>query len=460
MVVIVLTSAIALFLATAGAVGYEFLRFHRDKVIDLEAQARVLESNVAQPLAGGDMKAAREILSGLRTQREIVSARIYDPEGRLFAEYVQPDARPLPIAQLSQTRGYRFEGHYLLFYSPIRFGERPLGTLVLRTDIRELQNRFKGGAAILVVVMLASVLTAMLVAGLIQRIISRPILDLARMARTVAEKKDYSLRAARTDDGEIGFLTESFNQMLAQIQVRDAERKVLEKRLLEVTDREQARIGQDIHDGLCQQLVGASINVALLKEDLPAMAALAMERADKIATLLTGAIAQARNLARGLYPVKLETEGLVSALQELAVKVTNQFHIACEVEWPGPAPAYDYSMTLHLYRIASEAVCNALRHAGATRILIHLTVDGNIARLSISDDGMGFSTDSVATPGMGLHIMRYRSEMIGGTLSIRQNDTGGTTISCVFEQNGSTTAEPSGRPGETSSVPVATSICS
>jgi PAS domain S-box-containing protein len=552
--VIVLTSAIALLLATVAAVGYEFVRFRYDRLLDLTAQAEIINASSAAALAARNDKAARNILAAMRTQHEVVSARMFDRDGKLFAEYVRPDATLLPISRPVQTEGHRFEGRHILFYNPIIFEGRTIGTLVLRSDLHQLQSRFLAGASILVVAMLASVLVALLLATRLQRIISRPILDLAQVARAVANKKDYSLRAAKRSEDEIGLLAESFNQMLAQIQARDAElrasekrfrqltesirevfwvsdlaknqmiyvspgyeeiwgrpcaslyasprdwleaihaedrervlhaavtqqvngrydeeyrivrpdgsirwihdrgfpvrdevgriyriagiaedvteRTELEKRLLEVTDREQARIGQDIHDGLCQQLVGAAFNVELLREDLSAKGQPESERTRKIAALLSNAIIQARNLARGLYPIKLEAEGLCPALQELAVNATTEFAIACAVECAQPVAVPDVAVTMHLYRIAQEAVNNALKHARATRIVIRLAVEGGKVRLSVSDDGVGMAVETPDHHGMGLHIMKYRAAMIGGTLTIKPGDSGGTIISCVFE---------------------------
>jgi PAS domain S-box-containing protein len=551
--VIVLTSAIALLLATAAAVGYEFVRFRYDRLLDLTAQAEIINASSAAALAARNDKAARNILAAMRTQHEVVSARIFDRDGKLFAEYVRPDATLLPISRPVQTEGHRFEGRHVLFYHPIIFEGRMIGTLVLRSDLHQLQSRFLAGASILVVAMLASILVALLLATRLQRIISRPILDLAQVARAVANKKDYSLRAAKRSEDEIGLLAESFNQMLAQIQTQDAElrasekrfrqltesirevfwvsdlaknqmiyvspgyeeiwgrpcaslyasprdwldaihiedrqrvlhaavtqvngrydekyrivrpdgsirwihdrgfpvrdeagriyriagiaedvteRTELEKRLLEITDREQARIGQDIHDGLCQQLVGAAFNVELLREDLSAKGQPESERTRKIAALLSNAIIQARNLARGLYPIKLETEGLCPALQELAANVTSEFAVACAVECPRPISVPDVNVEMHLYRIAQEAVNNALKHARASRILIRLAVESDKVRLSVTDDGVGTAAGTPGRQGMGLHIMKYRAAMIGGTLTLQSGEPGGTIISCVFE---------------------------
>lgn len=551
--VIVLTSVIALLMATAAAVGYEFFRFHYDRLSELTAQAEIIEANSAAALAARNRLAADKVLASMQTQPEVVSARIFDNDGRLFAEYVRPDAIALPISLPVQSRGYRFEGRYVLFYYPVSLKGRTIGTLVLCSGLRKLETRFIGGTCVLVGVMLVSVLISLLVGRRLQRIISNPILDLAHATRAVAENKDYSLRVAKRSNDEIGVLTENFNQMLAQIQTRAAQlrareqqfrqlaesirevfwmsdptkkqmiyispgyeeiwgrtctslyasardwveaihpedrervlqaaltrqisgqydeeyrivrpdgairwihdrafpvrdesgkvyrivgiaeditgRKELEKRLLEVTDREQARIGQDIHDGLSQQLVGASLNVALLKEDLSARAQPVRERAEKIAALLNSAITQARTLARGLYPIKLETEGLLPALQELAMNVADQSKIACDLECPQVIPVHDPTEAIHLYRIAQEAVNNALKHARAKRITISLAVEDDKVRLSVSDDGVGIAVETPGWSGMGLHIMRYRAEMIGAKLTIQPGKTGGTIISCTF----------------------------
>jgi len=552
--VIVLTSAIALLMATAAAVGYEFLRFRYDRLLDLTAQAEIIDANSAVALASRDEKAAGKILAAMQTQHEVVSARIFDGEGRLFAEYVRPDATALPISQPVQTEGHRFEGRDVMFYHPVTLEGRRIGTLVLRSDLHELESRFLGGASILVVVMLASLLAALLIGARLQRNISKPILELAQVARSVAKKKDFSLRAAKQSNDEIGLLTEDFNQMLAQIQEQDAalrtsqqrfcqlaeairevfwmsdpakeqmiyvspgyeeiwgrscaslyasprdwveavhpedrahvlkaaltrqvsgkydeeyrirrpdgsmrwirdrgfpvrdeagkvcriagiaedvtERKELERRLLEVTDREQARIGQDIHDGLCQKLVGASFAAVLLREDLSAQARPEVGRASKITVLLGDAIAQARDLARGLYPIRLETDGLLPALQELAVSVSAQSEIACQVECPQLPLVRDPTMATHLYRIAQEAVNNALKHARPKRIMIRLAVEGDKARLSLSDDGVGIAAGTPGRHGMGLHLMKYRAAMVGGALTVKPGSPGGTTISCLFE---------------------------
>jgi PAS domain S-box-containing protein len=208
---------------------------------------------------------------------------------------------------------------------------------------------------------------------------------------------------------------------------REAQRR-LEREILEISDREQARIGQDLHDGLCQQLVSTAFASNLLSQKLATIASSEAGTARQIAEWLDEAISQSRVLARGLYPVKLEADGLASALQELAEYVNDRFGIACVLENPEAVLLLDNAVATHLYRIAQEAVTNAVKHGKTSRILIKLTSeDGNIS-VWVQDDGVGIP--DVMISGMGLHIMQYRTRMIGGTLKIERGSHGGTVVVC------------------------------
>jgi PAS domain S-box-containing protein len=210
------------------------------------------------------------------------------------------------------------------------------------------------------------------------------------------------------------------------------ERRRLEREILDISDREQARIGQDLHDGLCQQLVSAAFACNLLSKKLVAIGPAEADTASEIAGWIDEAISQARALARGLYPVKLEADGLTSALQELAEYVNDRFGITCVLENSEAVLITDNAVATHLYRIAQEAVINAVKHSKADRILIKLTsADGKIS-MCVQDDGIGIP--EVITTGMGLHIMRYRTRMIGGALQIERDPSGGTTIVCSVQQ--------------------------
>ena len=223
--------------------------------------------------------------------------------------------------------------------------------------------------------------------------------------------------------------------MGASVIARDiTERKRLEKQILEISDREQGRMGQDLHDGLCQHLVSTAFASNLLRQKLAGKSSPEEKDAGEIARLLDDAITQARSLARGLYPVKLEAEGLVSALEELAGNVTERFGIACTVNCSQAVFISDNAVATHLYRIVQEAVTNAVKHSKAEHIIIGLTAAEHALTIKVGDDGIGIREPFQGTAGMGLHIMLYRARMIGGRLKIGRGENGGTIILCSLEQ--------------------------
>lgn len=224
-------------------------------------------------------------------------------------------------------------------------------------------------------------------------------------------------------------LEQRVQERTAALKEQVAETRELEKTILEISDRERAAIGQDLHDGLCQQLVGAAFSANLLREKL-ASGANGSTDADRIADMIDDSITQARNLARGLYPVRLETEGLEMALVELASTLSRRFDIACSVHSPSPLPHFGTNPGIQLYRIAQEAVTNAAKHSGATRITIHLSADSHQFQLKIEDDGMGIHQAVRNPQGMGLNIMEYRARMIGADFRIETRPEGGTAVTC------------------------------
>ncbi len=156
----------------------------------------------------------------------------------------------------------------------------------------------------------------------------------------------------------------------------------------------------------------------------------AARRAGEIAKNVREAISQTRSLARGLSPVTLESEGLMSALQELAVNTEKVFGVACRLDCDPPVSVADQAVATHLFRLAQEAVANAIKHGRAKRIAIQLTRDQGRLILKVADDGRGFATKIARTKGMGLRIMQSRAGMMNGTLAIERNPGGGTSVIC------------------------------
>ena len=170
------------------------------------------------------------------------------------------------------------------------------------------------------------------------------------------------------------------------------ERKRLEREILAISDRERQRIGQDLHDGLCQQLTGSELMSQVLEQKPGVRSRGAAARAGEIAQHVRDAISQTRSLARGLSPVTLESEGLMSALQELAANTERMFGVFCRVEHGHPVRLADLATATHLYRVAQEAVSNATKHGKGTVITIELKQLGEQLVLEISDNGAGLPT--------------------------------------------------------------------
>ncbi|MCE9612027.1 MAG: PAS domain-containing protein [Chthoniobacter sp.] len=210
------------------------------------------------------------------------------------------------------------------------------------------------------------------------------------------------------------------------------ERRRLEGELLEISDYEQQRIGQDLHDDLCQQLVGLGFQLEALLPELDSTSA-PYRGIEEICTLLRRATTHARSLAHGLSPVPVEPDGLMNALHSLAAHASIVHRISCDYACTQPVTVADHTMAGHLYRIAQEAISNATRHGQASRVRITLAVTApDAARLSIADNGKGCALPIKMDGGMGLRIMRYRASMIRGTLHVTASPDGGLCVTCNF----------------------------
>jgi len=210
------------------------------------------------------------------------------------------------------------------------------------------------------------------------------------------------------------------------------ERKRLERAVLEVSNSEQRRIGQDLHDGLGQHLTGIAFMSKALEQKLADKSLQETADAAKIVRLVNEAIHKTRELARGLLPVLSDSLGLMSALQHWAGEVEDLFHITCRFECDDPVLVHNDAATNHLYRIAQEAVHNAIKHGKARNITIGLAGVSGRGILSIRDDGSGITDAGANQNGMGLHIMRYRAGIIGGVLEIVRCGERGTLVTCMF----------------------------
>lgn len=237
---------------------------------------------------------------------------------------------------------------------------------------------------------------------------------------------EISLSPLETEDG-----------VLVSSAIRDiSERKRLENTILKMIEREQLRIGQDLHDGLGQHLTGIAFMSKVLEEKLSEASLPESADAAKIVQLVNDAIRKTKELSRGLLPVVSEPHGLMSALTQRAAQLEDLFQIHCRFDCQQPVLIHEVNVATNLYHIAQEAVNNAIRHGKSRNIQIRLQRNNGTGELIIQDDGDGFPKKPASLPGMGLTIMSSRAVMVGGSLKVQANDDRGITVTCKFPLEG------------------------
>ncbi len=237
-------------------------------------------------------------------------------------------------------------------------------------------------------------------------------------------------------------LRQSHNELEERVRQRTAalsnemqERARLEKELLEISERGHRQIGHDLHDSLGQHLTATAFAGQVLTDQLEKHSRPEMASARHVVKLIEEAIHLTRTLARGLHPLDIEGEGLMDGFQELARNVSERFNVSCDFNCPEPVRLNDAACCTHLYRIAQEAVTNAIKHGKARHINIGLkTAEGAII-LVIADDGAGLPKDLSNNQGLGLRIMAYRANMIGAAFQIERLPQSGTRVSCRLPRN-------------------------
>ena len=220
--IIVLASTIALILACTLLVTYDRITFKRTMRRNLSIIAEIIGNNSASALLFSDQEAAEETLAALNAEPHIVSCYVYGADGEVFARYLRSDVKGELLPPEGQGEGYRFADNHLLLSQRIVLDGELVGTVYIQSDMRELYSRQKRYIGIVIVIMLVSSFVAqLLLSHGLRRMISEPILRLAQMMRVVSTNKDYSIRAGKHSEDEVGFLIDGFNKMLAQIQERD-----------------------------------------------------------------------------------------------------------------------------------------------------------------------------------------------------------------------------------------------
>jgi two-component system CheB/CheR fusion protein len=257
---------------------------------------------------------------------------------------------------------------------------------------------------------------------------------LAKIARDATDQREAEEELRQARDEMEQRVIERTQDLLAtntELERTMAQRQQLERELLEISEREKRRIGEDLHDMVCQELTATALFLKSSAKKLGAKNAAAAKTLEESAQTVNRNVVLARELASGLQAVELTASGLKNALRDLAAHASQNTGIKCHFKAARGVRAPDDTSALHLYRIAQEAVTNAVKHSGAKNILISLDRNSTHTCVSVQDDGKGFIPRRRST-GLGLHMMRYRANALGGELKIEHRRSGGMDITCVI----------------------------
>ena len=253
--------------------------------------------------------------------------------------------------------------------------------------------------------------------------------DITMRKRAEADLMEYRGQLENLVGARTAELTQANERLLLEIQ----RRKHLETGILNISDREQRRVGRELHDSVGQQLTGIAFLTKALEQKLAAKSPAEAADLAQISKLVQATMEQTRDLAKGLHPVDLDAGGLVSSLSELAQATQKLFGIRCTFKCDRPIEMETAQMAAHLYRITQEAITNAIRHGKAKNIQVVLAYGKDESTLTIENDGLDFpKAAKTKGKGMGLQIMGHRADIIGGSLHIHKVDSGGAIVTCRF----------------------------
>jgi signal transduction histidine kinase len=389
---IMLTSGLVLALASAALVFYELISLHQSMAEHLTSLANAIADNCAGPLAFENRPEAEQVLASLQKEPHFQAAALYDKGGSLFASFRKGTAA-IPLAP--GPVGHRFGSGRLEVFRPVERAGNRLGMLYLRSDLGAIEQRMRVYGLIALGVIGTSLLAGYLLSDRLQRAISTPVLTLARAAKTITERNDYSVRAERLSGGELGLLTEAFNQMLDEIQRRQAE--------LADANRELEAFGYSVSHDLRAPLRHISSYVRLLQKDAagPSLNARSLEdlqilgdAAMRMGSLIDDLLSLSRLGRATMIEQQVSLKRLVEeARQELAPATAGR-----AIEWViSPLPEVHGDPNL-LRNVLVNLLSNAVKYTrprNPARIEIGSQRRGNELVCFVRDNGVGFEMEFV-----------------------------------------------------------------
>lgn len=489
--IITFTSWITLLAASIAFMAKDTITFRQTLINDTSSLAQVIGTNSSGALVFDDRRAAEKNLSALHAKPHVFFACIYNRDGKVFATYHPGSPGPDLVPPQPQKTGYYFKDKYLFLFHRIYLEEEMIGTVFIQYDLAEIRSRMKQSAGIVAVIISVAFLLAMLLSILLQRIISEPVLNLAQTARTISQQKDYSVRATKQSQDEIGTLIDGFNEMLAEIQDRDNELKRHKENLEEEVARRTAELEnqrtalQDALNRAEQLAIAAEAANSAKSEFLANMSheiRTPMNAILGLAELLDSLISDKKQ-KNYLETIKSSGKNLLTIINDildLSKIEAGKMEIHYEPVNPYPlfheikdifslsisrkglefvmniAPDIPESLLLddiRLRQILFNLVGNAVKFTERGQIKLsarkvqHQNGPGTIDLLiAVEDTGIGIdpeshdkifeafrqqdgqSTKKYGGTGLGLTISRRLAEMMGGTISVQSRVNEGSTF--------------------------------
>ncbi|WP_395742759.1 ATP-binding protein [Prosthecobacter sp.] len=414
-----------------------------DVTTQADATGRRLTSLARQHLARGEVEALREGLSEWKHEPWLRIAAVVDENGRVLASSI-PEweghlAEETPAAgawkrarenqdKIMEAPALDSRDVIVLAAFPIQLPSQRSSCLLLvydRADAvvhahEDARRRMAWSASVIALMCLC--LWATLHFGVASR-----LERLARSVREFGEGRAVNIEPVRGGD-EVHELSQAFKKMTARLADREKERAELERAVIDSAENERRRIGHELHDGIGQQLTAVLMSINGLHDELQARVPALADHARHASQSLRETLAEVRALSHGLAPVPLWKQGLQHALQALADATTRSSGVRCVFECPDNITVANEATACNLYRIAQEAVNNALKHADPGEIRIGLECRGESLVLEIDDDGCGLPEAPSEAGGIGFRIMQHRTEMMGGRMEHGAPPAGGTRI--------------------------------
>ena len=441
MVLALATTISALGLTALGLVIYDLQAYERQWSADLVTQAEVLARASAPALSFGDPTTAEKDLSVMRVRPRVLSAALYTREGKLFATYVKPGAKAPEFAPAPSADGYTISGdEFVLFRKVIENGE-PIGTVHLRS-LYQPWDRLRDYLTILIAVMIASLAVAALLSGWLQSAVTGPILEVAQLAREVRERRDYSLRARKTTEDEIGQLVDSFNSMLAESGRRaEALRQADERK-----DEFLATLAHELRNPLAP--IRNALEILRLVGDDAAKAKAAREMMERQVVQMVRLVDDLLDVSR-ITTGKLAVRKTVLELQAVlrdAVEIVKPFIEARRHRFDmvlPPEPIAIEGDRTRLAQVFSNLLNNAAKYTDpGGQLLLSAAVEGREAVIRVRDNGIGLAPESrsnifdmfvqvdrtlersQAGLGVGLTLAKRLVELHDGTIEVNSDGVG------------------------------------